>query len=131
MTDDEHRLRADKWLWQARFFKSRTLAQRLCLSGRLRVNGTIIRKAHHTVKPGDVLTFPKGPHIRVVRVVALGTRRGPATEAMALYDDLDPPPVLHAEPPTAPVQPPAERMPGSGRPTKAERRALDRLRGEG
>lgn len=120
-------LRADKWLWYARLFKSRTLAQRLCESGRLRVNGEVVRKAHQGLKPGDVLTFPKGPHIRVVRVAALGSRRGPASEAQALYEDLAPPaPRRPAEAPS----PVAERAPGAGRPTKADRRAIDALRGD-
>jgi ribosome-associated heat shock protein Hsp15 len=119
--------RLDKWLWYARFCKSRTLATRLCASGRLRVNGAIVKKAHHVLKPGDVLTFPKGSHIRVIRVAALGTRRGPATEARLLYDDLAPPPAAEPKPP-AEGNRVAERDRGSGRPTKLERRALDRLR---
>lgn len=123
----ESGLRVDKWLWHARFFKSRTLASRLCESGRLRVNGAVVRKSHQVLRPGDVLTFPKGVDIRVVRVVELGSRRGPATEARGLYEDLQPP-----APRPAPLEiPPAgDRDAGAGRPTKAERRALDRLRGD-
>ncbi|MCW5698463.1 MAG: RNA-binding S4 domain-containing protein [Rhodospirillales bacterium] len=122
-------LRADKWLWHARFFKSRTLASRLCESGRMRVNGVVIRKSHHTLKPGDVLTFAKGADVRVIRVVALGSRRGPATEAQTLYEDLDPPtPRASSASPADTVV--AERSAGSGRPTNAERRAIDRLHGE-
>lgn len=124
----EEALRIDKWLWFARFFKSRTLAGKVCASGRLRLNGEPIAKAHQTVKTGDVLTFPQGRDIRVVRVLALGTRRGPAPEARALYDDLEPP---------APRSPASDdplafalREPGSGRPTKSDRRAIDRLRGD-
>jgi ribosome-associated heat shock protein Hsp15 len=113
--------RIDKWLWYARFFKARTWATRVCNEGRVRLSGQVIHKAHHALKPGDVLTFPQGPHIRVVRVIAMGIRRGPAVEARGLYEDLAPP----AAPPMARV---AERELGSGRPTKAERRALDRLR---
>lgn len=121
-------LRLDKWLWYARFFKSRTLATRFCSSGRLRVNGAIIKKAHYVLKLGDVLTFPKGPHIRVIRVAALGTRRGPAEEARTLYEDLDPPQAQKTDVPVA-ANKVAEREPGSGRPTKVERRATDKLRG--
>ncbi len=117
-------LRVDKWLWYARFFKSRTLATRLCASRRLRVNGTIVTKPHHALKAGDVLTFPLGRHIRVIRVSALGARRGPATEARTLYEDLEPPPAR--TPPSAPNA--GERVRGAGRPTKAERRATDRLK---
>ncbi|MCH7929034.1 MAG: RNA-binding S4 domain-containing protein [Proteobacteria bacterium] len=88
----EESLRIDKWLWHARFAKSRSLAARLCTSGGMRVSGTPVRKAHHALKAGDVLTFPLGPHIRVIKVLALGQRRGPASEARTLYEDLSPPP---------------------------------------
>ena len=119
--------RLDKWLWYARFFKSRSLATKFCASGKLRLNEKVVRKAHYGLHVGDVLTFPRGPHIRVVRVVGLGTRRGPAPEAQALYDDLDPPQARKKDGPR-PVQQ-ARREPGSGRPTKRERRETDRLKG--
>lgn len=119
-------LRIDKWLWQARFCKSRALASRICAAGRVRVGGILIHKAHHLVRVGDVLTFPQGPHIRVVRILALGSRRGPAVEARTLYADLAP-----VEPPASAATGAGGRRPGSGRPTKAERRAIDRLRDEG
>jgi ribosome-associated heat shock protein Hsp15 len=122
MSDEDGR-RLDKWLWFARFCKSRTLASKLCAAGKVRIGGELVHKAHYLVRLGDVLTFPQGPHIRVVRVVQLGVRRGPATEARTLYEDLAPPP---------PAREPAafQREPGAGRPTKVERRALDRLRGD-
>jgi ribosome-associated heat shock protein Hsp15 len=81
-------LRLDKWLCHARFFKTRNLAARLVAKGRLRVNRTVVTKAHYRVRVGDVLTFPQGARIRVVRVVAIGIRRGPASEAETLYEDL-------------------------------------------
>ena len=115
-------LRVDKWLWYARFCKSRSLASRLCASGKLRLNRQTVHKAHQTLRVGDVLTFPLGPHIRVIQVKALATRRGPATEARELYDDLDPP-QRQARAPRAPARPR-----GTGRPTKADRRAFDRMR---
>ena len=120
-------LRLDKWLWHARFFKSRTLASTFCVSGRLRVNGTIVRKAHYPLRLGDVLTFPKGPQIRVIRVLVLGVRRGPATEARTLYEDLQPPEERSGSGGAVAVAV-GERDTGSGRPTKADRRAIDRLR---
>ena len=86
----EQRLRLDKWLWYARFYKSRTLASGACATGRMRVNGVPIAKAHQAVKAGDVLTFPQGPHLRVIRVLSLGVRRGPASEARLLYENLAP-----------------------------------------
>lgn len=124
----EPTLRIDKWLWFARFFKSRTLAAKVCGGGRLRVNGELIGKAHQSVKAGDVLTFPQGHDIRVVRVLALGIRRGPAPEARALYDDLEPPMARPRAAEDGALF--ARRDPGSGRPTKFERRAIDRLKGE-
>ena len=85
----EDRIRIDKWLWQARFFKTRGLAAAVVSSGHLRLNGVNMAKPGHDVRPGDVLTFAQANHIRVIRVVAPGSRRGPAEEARTLYDDLD------------------------------------------
>lgn len=88
----EERIRIDKWLWQARFFKTRTLAAEVVGAGRLRLNGAKMDKPGRAVGAADVLTFPQGGRIRVVRVLAAGTRRGPAGEARLLYADLDPQP---------------------------------------
>ncbi|MCP5368662.1 MAG: RNA-binding S4 domain-containing protein [Hyphomicrobiales bacterium] len=121
--------RLDKWLWYARFFKSRSLATRFCATGRLRVNGEAVTKAHFGLRVGDVLTFPKAADIRVVRVEDLGTRRGPAPEAQGLYTDLAPPAPRQNRDEAAAAPAPAPTRPrGAGRPTKADRRALDRLR---
>lgn len=81
--------RLDKWLWQARFFRSRSLSAAQIAEGRVRVNGQPVRKPAHPLRPGDVLTFAQGEQIRVIRVRAPGTRRGPASEAQGLYDDMD------------------------------------------
>jgi ribosome-associated heat shock protein Hsp15 len=120
-------LRLDKWLWFARFLKSRTMAADLCADRRVRISGRVVSKPSQTIKVGDVLTFPLGPHIRVIEVKALGARRGPAAEAQTLYADLSPPQPRAKEARPPPV---AAREPGAGRPTKAERRAIDRLTGE-
>ena len=117
--------RLDKWLWRARFFKTRTLAAKLCNGGHVRSGGNAITKAHHLVRIDDVLTFAQGRYIRVVKVLALGTRRGPATEARTLYEDLEPPETSQAMPSTSGGRRPA----GAGRPTKRERRRIDQLRG--
>jgi ribosome-associated heat shock protein Hsp15 len=121
---DQGKIRVDKWLWHARFFKSRGLAGEVAGSGTVRVNGERIAKPAHAVRAGDVLTFPQAGHIRVIRVLGLGTRRGPAAEAQALYADLDPPEPrgdLEAADPGAPGA-------GAGRPTKRERREIAALR---
>jgi len=122
-------LRLDKWLWYARFFRSRTRAAELCAAGKVRRNRVPVEKAHQAVKPGDVLTFPQGAVIRVVRIMALAVRRGPASEARLLYEDLIPPAAPRGD--DGGECPAAARAPGSGRPTKRERRALDRLKEEG
>lgn len=82
--------RLDKWLWQARFFKTRSLAADVVESGHCRVNGQRMIKPGHGVSEGDVLTFAQAGRIRLIRVLAIGLRRGPASEAQELYLDLDP-----------------------------------------
>ena len=86
MSEESQRL--DKWLWHARFFKTRAIATKLCVASKVRVNRTVVAKAHHPVRIGDVLTFPQARAIRVVRVRGLPDRRGPASEARACYEDL-------------------------------------------
>jgi ribosome-associated heat shock protein Hsp15 len=114
------KLRLDKWLWYARFFKTRTLAASIVAGGAVRINGTPASKRSTMITAGDVLTFAKDDHIRVIRVEACGSRRGPAPEAQELYTDLEPP-----------VRTPKEKIPhnpafeGKGRPTKRDRRQLD------
>ncbi len=82
--------RVDRWLWFARFVKTRALAQRLVVKGKVRVNRTRITKPSHTVSPGDVVSFMNRDQIKVVEVVAVGTRRGPAPEARLLYCEINP-----------------------------------------
>ncbi len=120
----EDRQRIDKWLWFARLVKSRTLAQKLALSGRVRINREKVEAASQLIKAGDVLTIASDRGVRVLKVVAPGTRRGPAPEAQLLYEDLSPAETPHR----ADAASAADRPPGSGRPTKRDRRALDRLR---
>ena len=85
-------LRIDKWLWHARFLKSRGLASKLVSNGKMRINGERFTKPGKTVRPDDVLTFTLQDRVRIVRIIALGERRGPAPEAQALYEDMSPPP---------------------------------------
>lgn len=116
MNGSSDTIRADKWLYFARFFKTRTLAAKVVSGGHLRVNGGRAAKPAVPVGAGDVLTFPQADRIRVVRVLATGNRRGPAPEAQALYDDLTPP----VEPRTP--APGGDRI--GGRPTKKDRRDM-------
>ncbi len=84
-------IRLDKWLWYARFFKSRGLAADFVTDGAVRINATRVTKPAAQVHVGDGLSFAQGGRVRVLRVLALGQRRGPAPEARRLYDDLDAP----------------------------------------
>ncbi len=79
--------RLDQWLWFARFVKSRSLAGRLCAAGAVTVNGVAVRKANHAIRAGDVLVVPQGAFFRTVQVLALGERRGPASEARLMYEE--------------------------------------------
>jgi ribosome-associated heat shock protein Hsp15 len=81
-------LRLDKWLWFARLAKSRSAAQDLCESRRLRIDGRVIDRASALVRSGAVLSFPRGDEIVVVRVEGLADHRGPYTDACQLYTDL-------------------------------------------
>lgn len=121
--------RLDRWLWFARVVKSRTLAAGLVAAGKVRVNRERVTKASHQVRNGDVLTITVGPRVRILKVLAAGERRGPASEARELFEDLTPAP----EPgpgPTGSAAMGGERSPGTGRPTKRDRRLTDRLKGE-
>ena len=119
-------LRLDKWLWHARFLKSRTMASRLCAEGRVRINRRRISKAHSLVRVGDILTFPLAKRIRVIRVLTLGVRRGPAKEAITLYEDLAP--LAQQKSSKSMKNISGARTAGTGRPTKSDRRAVDRLK---
>lgn len=115
--------RVDKWLWHARFTRTRTLAAKLCEAGKVRLNGGILSKPSQLVRTGDTLTFPQGRQIRVVRVAGLASRRGSASKASELYDDLSPD-FGKSKQPEAAV---AVREPGTGRPTKRHRRQIEQL----
>jgi ribosome-associated heat shock protein Hsp15 len=121
------RQRIDKWLFFARMAKSRSLAQVHIQNGHVRINGERIVQPSHAVKAGDriELTLERRTVVLVVRLP--GTRRGPFEEAKLLYEDLTPPPD-ETKRLTAFEQ--ALRAPGAGRPTKRERRAIDRLMSE-
>lgn len=81
-------LRIDKFLWFTHLAKSRSLAQKVAEDGHIRLNGRRIDRAHSVVRVGDLITFPHGTQVRVVRVLALPVRRGPSVEAQSCYEDL-------------------------------------------
>jgi ribosome-associated heat shock protein Hsp15 len=79
-------LRLDKWLWMTRFCKTRAIAQKLAGKGRLRINGRVVDKPHALVRAGDVITLPLPAGVKVLKVLHLPERRGPASEAQASYE---------------------------------------------
>lgn len=96
--------RLDKWLWCARFMKARSDCARLVAGGSVRINRQVTDKPHAKLRPGDVLTLPLPREVRVVRVLALAARRGPAPEARTLYEEIAPgAPAPDAPTPAAPV----------------------------
>ena len=111
-------MRVDKWLWHARFFKSRSVAAKVVSGGHVRLNSRKILKPSTLLSVEDVLTFSQNTQIRVIKVLYFGTRRGPASEAHKLYQDLS---TVSAEKNLFP------KYEGRGRPTKKMRRALDKL----
>lgn len=124
MSEPTQKLRIDKWLWHARFFKTRSLAAKVVSGGKMRVNGQPISKPAYLVSALDVLTFPQANDVRVIKVLEMGERRGPAPEAQQLYEDLDPPKPREA------VIEQVPRFDGKGRPTKKDRRALQQTRSD-
>lgn len=126
------RQRIDKWLWYARVVKTRSLAQKLVVSSAVRLNREKVSTASQAIRVGDVLTIALPRRVMVLEVLDLGTRRGPAPEARLLYEDLSAPGVVGAgEAASNAATTAAERQPGAGRPTKKERRQIDRFRSGG
>ncbi|WP_169567680.1 RNA-binding S4 domain-containing protein [Sneathiella limimaris] len=121
-------IRVDRWLWFARFFKSRSLAAKMVQSKKVRINSVVVSKPSVTVKVDDVLTFQQAKEIRVVKILKIGERRGPAPEAQTLYEDLAPVDQKKTDEKKKAASKTFIREPGSGRPTKADRRALDKLK---
>jgi ribosome-associated heat shock protein Hsp15 len=114
----------DKWLWAARAFKTRSLATAACAGGKVDVNDETAKPAR-PLRVGDVVRITLGQgRRRILKVGALADRRGSGAAARLLYEDLTPP-----EPPRPRWTAPLFRPPGAGRPTKRERRDIERLRG--
>jgi ribosome-associated heat shock protein Hsp15 len=118
------RQRIDKWLFFARMAKSRSIAQALINSNNVRVNGDLVSQSSFQVKPGDQVNLKLERRDLVLVVKTGGDRRGPFEEARLLYDDLTPP---REEVEKLTLFEQAQRLRGSGRPTKKQRRETDRL----
>ncbi len=115
------RIRLDKWLFFARFFKTRSLSSKQIEAGHVRVNATKVLKPATSISIGQVLTVAQSRTVRVIEVLALGHRRGPASEAQLLYRDLTP---------KQDSQDPAPGQDRKGRSTKRERRARRNFRND-
>jgi ribosome-associated heat shock protein Hsp15 len=122
--------RLDKWLWQARFFKTRTIASKFISDGNVRItrgeNTSRADKPSALIRPGETLVFTRNDRLRIIRVLACAERRGPASEAQLLYEDKSPAPAPKAEIDALPFA----REKGAGRPTKRDRRALASLKSD-
>jgi len=126
--DDDGRVRLDKWLWAARFFKTRSLAAEAITGGKVTMHGDRVKPAR-PLQVGDEIAVRLGPYEHIVRVRELSERRGPATVAATLYEEtaeslaarsklaeqlrLSPAPLVYDE---------------KGRPTKRDRREIDKWR---
>ena len=117
------RQRIDKWLWHARVVRTRSAAAALADAGLVRINGTRVDTSSQPVRPGDVVTVALDRNVRVLKVIGYAERRGSADIARGLFEDMTPPPAPPREPSAG------ARDDGSGRPTKRERREIDRLQG--
>ncbi|MFC2953878.1 RNA-binding S4 domain-containing protein [Marinicaulis aureus] len=121
--------RLDKWLWQARFFKTRTLAAKFVSDGNVRITrGEITQRADKpstVTRPGDTIVFTRNDRLRIIYILDCAERRGPASEAQTLYEDRSPPPPPKGE---ASPRKAFARDKGAGRPTKKDRRALSALK---
>jgi ribosome-associated heat shock protein Hsp15 len=117
------RQRIDKWLWRARVVRTRSAAAALADSGLVRINGARIDTSSRPVRPGDVVTVALDRNVRLLKVIGFAERRGDADAARLLFEDMTPPPAPPREPSAG------ARDDGAGRPTKRERREIDRLQG--
>ena len=120
----EDRQRIDKWLWYARVVRTRSAAVALAVSGHVRINGARIDAASRSVKSGDVVTIALDRAVRVLTVTGFASRRGGSDAARELYQDLTP---VSANYENGVPKPSVVRKTGAGRPTKRERRAIDRF----
>lgn len=118
-------VRIDKWLWAVRLYKSRSIATAACSGGKVRVGGQIIKPAR-SLRPGEVVSATSGEITRTVRVVELIEQRVGAPDAVTCYEDLTPP-SEYQKTRLPDFRPILIRSKGQGRPTKRDRRKIERL----
>ncbi|MGI9603802.1 MAG: RNA-binding S4 domain-containing protein [Acidimicrobiales bacterium] len=119
-------VRVDKWLWAVRLFKTRSAAGSACDAGRVTIDGSTAKPAKR-VRPGDTVAVRRRHHHTIVVVTGLREKRGSAAAVADCYDDISPPREQRRDSP--PIADPGVRDSGSGRPTKRDRRQIDRLQG--
>ncbi len=124
MTNELSTQRIDVWLWHGRFYKTRSLATKMVRAAKVRLNGKICKKSSSLVSIGDMLTFVRADEILIVKIINFAPRRGSAPQAQLLYQDLTPPKEIVDK---KKADSAATRIRGSGRPTKDQRRAIDKL----
>ena len=126
--EDDARVRLDKWLWAARFYKTRALASEAVAGGKVQVNGDRAKRAR-PVQPGDEVRIRQGPYEHHVVVRALSARRGPASAAAELYEETSTSRAAREAMALQLKSLHAAFVPDKGRPTKKDRRELGRLKG--
>lgn len=128
MTENDDRVRLDKWLWAARFYKTRSLAAEAIAGGKVQVNGERVKRAK-PVQLGDEVRIRQGPYEHLIFVRGVSERRGPATTAAELYAE-KPESVAAREAMAIQLKSlHAAFVPERGRPTKKDRREINRLKG--
>ena len=128
MSSGNESVRLDKWLHVARAFKTRSQATRACSLGRVRVNGARV-KAHRALRIGDRVEIELRDWQRILVVRKLAERPLPKALVPELFDDQSPPRPERDAAQRVRTAKPARRAPGAGRPTKRDRRKIDRLKG--
>ena len=118
-------MRLDKWLWHARFVKTRSLAQTLLTGGKVRLNGNKLDKASAKIRVNDEISFAVHDRLHLIKVAGLSDRRGPAPEARLLYEEIAPAQNLSER------KSQAQRPRGEGRPSKKQRRQIDAFKKQG
>ena len=124
--NEQQKLRIDKWLWAARFFKTRALAADAIECGKALVNGVRVKSAK-LLTAGDILTLRLGPYQYVIEVLALSDKRGPATEAQKLYKETEES-RLRREVLALELKAQPEPTAHEGRPTKRDRREIEKFK---
>ena len=127
MTEPSDKIRIDKWLWAARFFKTRALAVAAVETGKVQVNGVRVKPAK-SLTAGDTLTLRLGPYQHVIEVLAISNRRGPPVEAQKLYQETE---ESRARRAALALELKAQPQPSDlkGRPTKKDRRDIEKVKG--